>query len=155
MQKPIDILFHYIKRTHRMAFRNLNFEPPRRRQVVLPRPHTPQRGSVAKPETLLLVITILVSKSGVKRVETHAFLLLLYFHVILPFLCIIPAWYLYMRWIIHPGLDMWTRMTYLLNIFLDIWHWNFEYSVERPRWTDKQGRWNPVIRNAWALMNER
>ena len=53
----------------------------------------------------------------------------------------------YMRWIIHPGLDVWTRMTYLLNIILDIWHWNFAYSVEIPQWTDKRGRWNPVIRN--------
>ena len=36
--------------------------PPHRRQVVHPRPQTPQEESVAKPETLLLIILSIVYK---------------------------------------------------------------------------------------------
>ena len=56
-----------IPSTHQLLLKIIN--PPQKRQVVNPRPQTPQGESGTKPGKLLLIILSLVCKSDIKEVH--------------------------------------------------------------------------------------
>ena len=68
-QTSMENFPRYVKLTHQLSFRNLNLKLNHHTRVVHQQPQTPQGESVAKPETLLLIILSIICKYDIKEVH--------------------------------------------------------------------------------------